>query len=65
MPERTISSRVLHHLQQREIKLAAIIAIESRQRREQVFQEIVHLAPVVQTLDSAIHRIYHYPADKY
>ena len=22
-------------------------------------------APVVQTLDSAIHRIYHYPADKY
>ena len=24
-----------------------------------------HLAPVVQTLDSAIHRINHYPADKY
>ena len=23
------------------------------------------LAPVVQTLDSAIHRINHYPADKY
>ena len=23
-----------------------------------------HLAPVVQTLDSAIHRINHYPADK-
>ena len=22
-------------------------------------------APVVQTSDSAIHRIYHYPADKY
>ena len=26
---------------------------------------IVHLAPVVQMLDSAIHRINHYPADKY
>ena len=25
----------------------------------------VKLAPVVQTLDSAIHRINHYPADKY
>ena len=24
-----------------------------------------YLAPVVQTLDSAIHRINHYPADKY
>ena len=24
-----------------------------------------HQAPVVQTLDSAIHRINHYPADKY
>ena len=24
-----------------------------------------HLAPVVQTLNSAIHRINHYPADKY
>ena len=24
-----------------------------------------HLAPVVQTLDSAIHRINQYPADKY
>ena len=24
-----------------------------------------HLAPVVQTLDSAIHRINHYPVDKY
>ena len=24
-----------------------------------------NLAPVVQTLDSAIHRINHYPADKY
>ena len=27
--------------------------------------EISHLAPVVQSLDSAIHPIYHYPADKY
>ena len=26
---------------------------------------IVELAPVVQTLDSAIYRINHYPADKY
>ena len=26
---------------------------------------LVVLAPVVQTLDSAIHRINHYPADKY
>ena len=26
---------------------------------------ISHLAPVVQTLDKAIHRINHYPADKY
>ena len=25
----------------------------------------IHLAQVVQTLDSAIHRINHYPADKY
>ena len=25
----------------------------------------IHLALVVQTLDSAIHRINHYPADKY
>ena len=25
----------------------------------------MHLAPVAQTLDSAIHRINHYPADKY
>ena len=25
----------------------------------------IHLAPVVQTLDSAIHRINHYPSDKY
>ena len=24
-----------------------------------------HLAPVVETLDSAIHQINHYPADKY
>ena len=24
-----------------------------------------HLAPVVQTLDNAIHRINHYPVDKY
>ena len=27
--------------------------------------KLLHLAPVVQTLDSAIHRINHYPADKY
>ena len=27
--------------------------------------ESIHQAPVVQTLDSAIHRINHYPADKY
>ena len=26
---------------------------------------VIGLAPVVQTLDSAIHRINHYPADKY
>ena len=26
---------------------------------------IIYQAPVVQTLDSAIHRINHYPADKY
>ena len=26
---------------------------------------IIHLAPVVQTLDNAIRRINHYPADKY
>ena len=26
---------------------------------------MTELAPVVQTLDSAIHRINHYPADKY
>ena len=25
----------------------------------------IQLAPVVQTLDSAIHRVNHYPADKY
>ena len=28
-------------------------------------QGLRHQAPVVQTLDSAIHRINHYPADKY
>ena len=27
--------------------------------------ESIHQAPVVQTLDSAIHWINHYPADKY
>ena len=27
--------------------------------------KITHLAPVVQTLDSAIHRINNYPVDKY
>ena len=27
--------------------------------------KLFHQAPVVQTLDSAIHRINHYPADKY
>ena len=26
--------------------------------------KLLHLAPVVQTLDSAIHRINHYPPDK-
>lgn len=26
---------------------------------------LAHLAPVVQKVDSAIHRIIHYPADKY
>ena len=31
-----------------------------------IFKEAsIFLAPVVQTLDSAIHRINHYPADKY
>ena len=30
-----------------------------------VRRENNHLAPVVQRLDSAIHRINHYPADKY
>ena len=34
--------------------------IWTRENREQI-----QLAPVVQTLDSAIHRINHYPADKY
>ena len=29
------------------------------------FFHLGHQAPVVQTLDSAIHRINHYPADKY
>ena len=27
--------------------------------------QIKNLAPVIQTLDSAIHRINHYPEDKY
>ena len=30
-----------------------------------LYNKIVQLAPVVQTLDSAIHRINHYPVDKY
>ena len=30
-----------------------------------IVYENTNLAPVVQTLDSAIHRINHYPADKY
>ena len=28
-----------------------------------LYSNLCHLAPVVQTLDSAIHRINHYPAD--
>ena len=36
-------------------------------RQKEALQSIVFKgqAPVVQTLDSAIHRINHYPADKY
>ena len=30
-----------------------------------MMSDVRRLAPVVQTLDSAIHRINHYPADKY
>ena len=30
-----------------------------------VIDKDIDLAPVVQTLDSAFHRINHYPADKY
>ena len=29
------------------------------------FESVLHQAAVVQTLDSAIHRVNHYPADKY
>ena len=29
------------------------------------YENVSNLAPVVQTLDTAIHRINHYPADKY
>ena len=29
------------------------------------YENITHLAPVVQMMDSAIHRINRYPADKY
>ena len=31
----------------------------------QLLDRVILQAPVVQTLDSAIHRINHYPADKY
>ena len=40
------------------------IFVVSRSPRARPFA-FNHLAPVVQTLDSAIHRINHYPADKY
>ena len=32
---------------------------------EMAGKRLIVLAPVVQTLDNAIHRINHYPADKY
>ena len=34
-------------------------------KRKAIYSYLVALAPVVQTLDRAIHRINHYPADKY
>ena len=36
--------------------------------REVIYQTqelVCHLAPVIQKIDSAIHRINHYPVDKY
>ena len=37
----------------------------SRVLNYKILQKETVLAPVVQTLDSALHRINHYPADKY
>ena len=31
----------------------------------EISHPFIYLAPIVQTLDSATHRINHYPADKY
>ena len=35
------------------------------QTGSEMYTDLKDLAPVVQMLDSAIHRINHYPADKY
>ena len=44
-------------------KMVTIVHRELERKVEKV--KHMKLAPVVQTLDSAIHRINHYPVDKY
>ena len=42
------------------------IALRSRKFQKKLKQHFfIHLAPVVQTMDSAVHPINHYPADKH
>ena len=50
----------LHQTYMQLISFIQGIGLEKRKPLQVVIQ-----APVVQTLDSAIHRINHYPADKY
>ena len=42
-----------------------LVFMPSTERRSREFHVVVVLAPVVQKLDGAIHRINHYPAGKY
>ena len=49
-----------------EIKVTRVLQNLSNLKLGHFFLNVYFgLAPVVQKLDSAIHRIYHYPSDKY